>query len=107
MMLTKEILKKGIKQAIINTFMLKQEASNEEIITKITVIPHLKKLFELLDNNSAPQKFLMEKLEEVVLNIKLKETPTHVESSLLLQIEELVYAPLNAPDEGSSTTFGM
>lgn len=84
-----------IIQAILKTFGLSEAdtaaLSHHKEINKIKYLPEL---IKCAMDEKCPPKILGIKLEQVILNIRLKKEKTVLEREFMSQIDELVYKPM-------------
>lgn len=96
---------KSIKQAILATFRLTQGTSNTIINQKIKSFKGLQTLFNMLCDATIQPKFVMEELQIVIINIKLKQKPTVLETQFLLHVNTLVDEPFYEKDKELDIKF--
>lgn len=98
-------MREPIIEAIKNTFGLAKNDDIRLLITRqheISIITDLPQLLELLSDERTPPKLIAQALEQVVLQIKLKDKKTVNEVEFLKQIQELVDKPLYNEAEDNS-----
>lgn len=105
-------MRENIIKAIKNTFGL-EEADDIKSLLLVAEVPGIRGLSDLINyaaDPKTPPKIVRTALEDVVVNIKLKDDKTAREAAFLEQVAEFVDKPLHDEEVAthhSTSRFGM